>query len=146
MRRIRYQAAGDGATDEWTRWFGPSLLVAALLIGVVAIPRAGATGSDRAADPPPETPKPVDGSLGETVVSFAPEGGAIETGHIGEGSVAIGSAAWHVAGFTGAGQRIAIIDSGFGEWDAAVAAAELPAVPADRRFDHCDRGEAKEAS
>jgi subtilisin family serine protease len=51
----------------------------------------------------------------------------------GEGVVATNASAWHAKGFTGAGVKIAIIDTGFGGYAQKQAAGELPAsvVPVD---------------
>ncbi len=58
----------------------------------------------------------------------------------GEGIAIIGADAWHETGYRGAGSVVAVIDTGFGDWDRAVEAGDVPAVPADRRLNYCDRG------
>ncbi|MDY7101872.1 MAG: S8 family serine peptidase [Actinomycetota bacterium] len=64
----------------------------------------------------------------------------VDASLISEGVAAADATGWRSVGWTGAGTTIAVVDSGFGGWAAGVAAGEVPAVPADRRVNHCDAG------
>jgi subtilisin family serine protease len=57
----------------------------------------------------------------------------VPLGITGEGVVSTNASAWHAAGLTGSGTKIAVIDTGFGGLAAKQAAGELPtsAVPVD---------------
>jgi subtilisin family serine protease len=60
----------------------------------------------------------------------------------GEGVAATNAATWHAKGFTGAGVKIAIIDTGFGELAQKQAEGEIPAsaVPVDFCSGHVNGG------
>lgn len=58
----------------------------------------------------------------------------------GEGAAAVGVASWRRAGFTGSGVRVAVIDSGFADWDRVVAVHELAADKVVARHNYCDQG------
>ncbi|MDH4144689.1 MAG: S8 family serine peptidase [Acidimicrobiia bacterium] len=57
----------------------------------------------------------------------------------GEGALSLGVAAWHAKGYTGAGIRLAIIDTGFRDWADAAAAGRVSANT-ELDIDLCDAG------
>ncbi|MFN0092660.1 MAG: S8 family serine peptidase [Acidimicrobiales bacterium] len=63
-----------------------------------------------------------------------------ETATVSEGRASIKAGDWNAQGFTGRGVRVGVIDSGFAEWDRAVAEGDAPPVDAAHRLNHCDRG------
>ncbi len=48
----------------------------------------------------------------------------------GEGVADVGAPRWHEAGILGAGTLVAVIDTGFGDWDIALAAGQVPSTVA----------------
>ena len=60
----------------------------------------------------------------------------------GEGADAIGVAAWRAAELTGRGTRLAVIDTGFGQWDTAATSGDVRPMSFDpsHDLDLCDDG------
>ena len=58
----------------------------------------------------------------------------------GEGAKAVGAPKWRAAGITGRAVRIAVIDTGFRDWDRATAAGELGRNSVVSKHNYCDAG------